>query len=181
MKAPWVCIYSAHQGEEPNGLFYFFTQHLFLFSGWRHELCDQHWAKPVFYSFWTAVNMMSVSRCGYQLRGQPNIGLKARDPSVLSPQHPKSSVCLSVPAMLLIALPPTLLIITSVPSKWKSGTFRWKSGSILSLERCSLPPPTTPPGTPTSRLTWGITGPGLRVIITPGKCTNLVTVSLAQP
>lgn len=49
-------------GEQPSGLSYFFTQHLFPFSGWRHELGYQHWAKPISYSFWMTVNMMTGKR-----------------------------------------------------------------------------------------------------------------------
>ena len=49
-------------GEQPRGLSYFFTQHLFPFSGCRHELGYQHWAKPISYSFWMTVNMMTVKR-----------------------------------------------------------------------------------------------------------------------
>lgn len=49
-------------GEQPSRLSYFFTQHLFPFSGWRHELGYQHWAKPISYSFWMTVDIMTVQR-----------------------------------------------------------------------------------------------------------------------
>lgn len=50
---------------------------------------------------------------------------------------------------------PTFLIITSLPSKLKTETFKWKVGSTLSLHHCSplLPSPSLlSPGTKTSPL-----------------------------